>query len=146
MADVTPTPMNLTFLTEDDFEVQVKEEILNLLGANSTIEKAERMAIDQVKAHISGRYDVATIFAKEDEERDHYLVMIIIDMMLYHLWAKKAPRSIPEYRDKRYTDALSWLTDIGTGKMPTALPQLAVAEYSNEIRIYSIHAPSDNKY
>lgn len=146
MPETTPTPLNLAFLTETDFDVQVKEEILTLLGTNGTIEKAERMAIDQVKAHISGRYDTAVIFDKKDDDRDFYLVMIIIDMILYHLWAKKAPRQIPEYRDKRYTDALSWLTDIGTGKIRTDLPQLPSDTYENEIRIYSTHTVNNNKY
>ena len=146
MAEPTPIPMNLIFLTEDDFDVQVKDEILGLLGNNGTIERAERMALDQVKAHISGRYDVATIFGQTGDNRDHYIIMIVIDMLLYHLWAKKAPRQIPEYRDKRYTDALSWLTDIGTGKTPTALPQLASETYTNEIRISSTHAVNDHKY
>lgn len=138
--------MNLQYLTEADFEVQVKEEILGLLGSEGTIERAERMAIDQVKAHLSGRYDTTAIFNATSNGRDFYIVMIVIDIALYHLWAKKAPRQIPEYRDKRYTDALAWLTDVGTGKTPTALPQLANDDYSNEIRITSARALNDHKF
>jgi len=138
--------MEMIFITEDDFGIQVKDEILNLLGESGTIEKAERMAIDQVKAHISGRYDVEIIFAKTGTQRDHYIVMLIIDIILYHLWAKKAPRQIPQYRETRYKDALDWLTDVGNGSTPTALPQLSVDDFSNEVRIYSTHSANDHKF
>ena len=136
----------MLFITDLDFDVQVKEEIKSLLGDGGTYDRAERMAIDQVKNRIGGRYDAATIFAATGDLRDHYLVMIVIDMMMYHLWSKKAPRMIPEYRSTRYADALEWLADIGNGKTPSALPQLPSADYSNEIRISSVQKLNNHKF
>lgn len=137
---------NYTFLTEDDFDVQVQEEILGLLGEGITIERAERMAIDQIKAHISGRYDTDFIFGTTRELRDHYVIMIVIDILLFHLWSKKAPRMVPEYRNQRYSDVLDWLKDVGTGKTPTSLPPRKVDDFQNELKIFSRYAPNDNKY
>ena len=64
------------FIEESDYEVQVRQEIMSILdpsAANSAIEMAERMAIDQIKSYLSGRYDVEAIFSATGEERNHFL-------------------------------------------------------------------------
>lgn len=136
----------MIFLTDTDFDVQVQTEILNLISSTASQDIAERMAIDQIKAYISGKYDTATIFAQTADARNHFIIMIIIDIMLYHLWAKKAPRAIPEYRETRYNDALEWLNAVGKGTMQTDLPQLPSEEYLSEVRIYSQYTPNNNKF
>ena len=139
----------MIFLTENDFDVQVRQEILSLLDGSdeqSAIALAERMATDQITQYIGGKYDCATIFAATDDQRDHFIVMITIDILLYHLWAKRAPRKIPEYRATRYQDALDWLKDVGSGKMQSALPQLPPDEYQGRIVIKSKYAPNNYKY
>lgn len=72
--------------------------------------------------------------------------MITIDIAIYHLWSKKAPKNTPEHRKIRYDDALAWLTSVGSGETPTDLPQLQTENYKGEIRIYSLHKPNNNKY
>lgn len=139
----------MAFITDEDYEVQVRNEILKLLDGtpeNFSVRQAERMAIDQIKNFLSGRYDVATIFDATGDARDQYLVMITIDIALYHLWSKRAPRMIPEYRKTRYDDALAWLTDVGQGDITTGLPAIATDTYQGEIRISSRYAQSDYKY
>jgi len=139
----------MAFITDEDYEVQVRNEILKLLDGtddNSIVRQAERMAIDQIKNFLSGRYDVATIFDATGDTRDQYLVMITIDIALYHLWSKRAPRMIPEYRKTRYDDALAWLTDVGQGDITTFLPAIATDTYQGEIRISSRYTQSDYKY
>jgi hypothetical protein len=65
---------------------------------------------------------------------------------LYHLWAKRAPRKIPEYRATRYQDALDWLKSVGSGELQSALPQLPPDEYSGTISIKSKYQPQNHKY
>ena len=139
----------MAFITDNDFEVQVRQEILSLLDGTdekTAVELATRMATDQIRQYIGGRYDCDTIFAAEGENRDHFIVMITIDILLYHLWAKRAPRKIPEYRATRYQDALDWLKDVGTGEMDSALPQLSTEDYIGQISIKSKYKPNDNKF
>ena len=139
----------MAFITDNDFEVQVRQEILSLLDGSdekTAVELATRMATDQIRQYIGGRYDCDTIFAAEGENRDHFIVMITIDILLYHLWAKRAPRKIPEYRATRYQDALDWLKDVGTGEMDSALPQLSTEDYIGQISIKSKYKPNDNKF
>lgn len=137
------------FIQQTDYEVQARKEILTLLDGTderSAILKAERFAISQIRKYIGGRYDCQTIFSAVGYDRDDYIVMITIDIALYHLWAKKAPKSVPLHRKERYSDALDWLTNVGSGEMPTDLPQLPTDSYRGDLRIYSLHKPNDNKY
>lgn len=137
------------FIVESDYEVQVRQEIKTILDPStekSAIAMAERMAIDQIKSYLSGRYDVEAIFSTTGEDRDHFLLMIAIDIALYHLWSKRAPRKIPELRSERYQDALNWLKAVGEGTMTTDLPQLEGDQFFGNCIISSKYKPNDNKF
>lgn len=137
------------FINDEDYDVQVRQEIMGLLDNSDNrqaVGLAERMATDQIKSYLSGRYDVQTIFAQEGDSRNHFIVMITIDIALYHLWSKRAPRKIPEFRAQRYQDALDWLKAVGEGTMATDLPQLPVDEYTGDVVIRSNYKPNQNKY
>lgn len=137
------------FIQEEDYEVQARQEMLRLLDGSdqrAALMKAERFAISQIRKYIGGRYDCDTIFSATGEDRDDYIVMITIDIAIYHLWAKKAPKAIPEHRKERYSDALDWLTNVGSGEIPTDLPQLPADTYKGDVRISSRYKANDNKY
>jgi hypothetical protein len=63
------------------------------------------------------------VFAQGDN-RNHQLVNICIDITLYHLHSRIAPRNIPDLRVKRYDDARKWLKRISTGDLTADLPQI----------------------
>lgn len=137
------------FLQLSDYETQARSEILRLLDGtpeHSAIMQAQRFAISQIRKYIGGRYHCDAIFSATDSGRDDYMIMITIDLTLYHLWSKKAPKVIPEHRKVRYDDALAWLTSVGSGETPTDLPPLPAESSQSDFRIYSIHNPNDNKY
>lgn len=139
----------MAFITDEDYEVQARNEILKMLDGsieNSAFRTAERMAIDQIKNNLAGRYDLTEVFNKEDDERDMFIVMTVIDMALYHIWAKKAPRQIPEVRKDRYQDAIDWLTAVAEGKRLTDLPRVEIAGNSSGVIIKSKYKPNDNKF
>ena len=137
------------FINESDYDVQVRQEILSLLDTsegNANLGTAERMAIDQIKQYIGGRYDCDTIFSATGENRDMFIVMITIDIALYHLWSKRAPRKIPELRAQRYQDALDWLKGVGDGTLKSDLPQLDDDSFKSEVSIVSRYPQNFNKY
>lgn len=137
------------FINESDYDVQVRQEILSLLDTsegNANLGTAERMAIDQIKQYIGGRYDCDTIFSATGENRDMFIVMITIDIALYHLWSKRAPRKIPELRAQRYQDALDWLKGVGDGTLKSDLPQLDGDSFKSEVSIVSRYPQNFNKY
>jgi hypothetical protein len=68
-----------------------------------------------------------------DDNRDAQMVMMIIDVALFHLHSRIAPRNIPELRVKRYEAAVDWFHMCAEGKITPALP-LIQPKQGNRIR------------
>ncbi|GAF05587.1 phage protein Gp36 family protein [Saccharicrinis fermentans] len=144
----------MAFLKESDYTVLIRSEIEKIIDATterSKILTAEKMAIAQMRNHLSGRLDVDAIFIDapadgEDDLRDQYIVMLAIDITLYHLWTKEGGNNIPKTRELRYNDALKWLQDIQAGAQ-SDLP-LATEDGIEQglVKIWSASAPEDNTY
>lgn len=144
----------MSFLKPTDWNVQVRAEIARILDpsiSSATLLQAENIAVAQIKNHLSNRYDIENIFTPAPEsgadERDMYIVMITIDLALYHIWSKEGPNNIPKTRELRYTDAMTWLGDVQRGK-PSNLPLITNpdGEPADGVRIWSRHAPESNRY
>jgi hypothetical protein len=65
------------------------------------------------------------------------MVMLVIDLTLYHLYSQTGNKDVPEHRQNRYDDAIAWLKDVGRGDMPTDLPGLPDDEYKGDVRMNS---------
>lgn len=145
----------MAFLNEQDYTVQVRTEISKIIDPTLDRAKliaAEKMAIDQIKNHIAGRCDITKIFVDapatgQPDERDMYIVMLTIDIALYHLWCKEGGNNIPKTRELRYNDALKWLQDVQRGK-PNNLPQITNDEgvVLNDVKIWSRRKLEDQQY
>lgn len=73
-----------------------------------------------------------TYYTKEDN-RDAQMVMYLIDVALFHIHSRIAPRNIPEIRVKRYDAAIEWLKLCATGEITPSLPLLQPKQ-GNRIR------------
>lgn len=145
----------MAFITDDDYSVQLRNEISNVIDPTqekAKLRKAEKMAIAQIKKYLAGRYDIDQIFVDaptEDEEdtRDEFIVMITIDIALYHLWSKEGANNIPKTRNDRYVDCLDWLKDVKKGE-PCDLPLIPNEDgsTSSDIRIWSRNEPENNRF
>lgn len=137
------------FITDEDYDVQTQTDVLRLLDSSDDkhrLRQAEKYAMGEINKRLAGRYDMTAVFSKTGDDRDAYILMIAIDIAIYHLYSQKAPRQIPEYRQIRYDNALEWLRDTGTGSNPTDLPPIPSDEFKGQVRIWSIHKPNNNKY
>lgn len=56
------------------------------------------------------------------DTRSQQLVTYMVDMALYHVHSRIAPRNIPELRVKRYDDAIDWLKKCAKGDVTPAVP------------------------
>ncbi|MCT4613598.1 MAG: DUF1320 domain-containing protein [Marinifilaceae bacterium] len=105
------------FIQEQDYSLLIKNEIKSLLVDSYEDTKlmiAELTAIDQIKNHLSIDYDIDKIFC--GETRNHFIIMNVIDIALYHLYTSQAPDRMPEHRSQRYEDALKWLRGAKKGE------------------------------
>lgn len=63
-----------------------------------------------------------TTYWTKGDNRNQQLVNYVIDIALYHVHSRIAPRNIPDLRVKRYDDAIKWLRMAGEGKITADLP------------------------
>jgi len=142
------------FIREDDYDVQVRTEIARIIDPTAERRKlmrAEDMAISQVRNFIASRYDCDKVFTPavegQPDDRNQYIVMLVIDLSLYHLWSKEGGNNIPKTRELRYTDALDWLKAIQGGQ-PADLPKLTDSNgaTASDIRIWSLRTQEDNRF
>jgi hypothetical protein len=128
------------FIREADYGMQIKQEIIRILTAESWYDspklvRAEQTAIRQIRHWLGPRstrlinYDLDAIFeaAASDEpdtpdKRDQYIVTITIDVALYHLYSQTGMKDIPEHRQQRYQDVLDWLKEVAAGNISADLP------------------------
>jgi phage gp36-like protein len=141
----------MAFITSADYSVLIRNEIKDILLENYTenrLHDAEKMGISQVRKRLAGRYDVAKIFSEEGEKRDAYVVMIVLDCTLYHLYTATVPNKMPTIRSERYQDALDWLKSVAKGEEDTDLPKIQDEDGNNldGIKISSKYLPNNNRW
>ena len=74
-----------------------------------------------------------TTYWQAADNRDQQLVAYVVDLTLYHVHTRIAPRNIPELRLKRYDDALAWFMMCAKGEVTPNLP-LIEPKQGNRIR------------
>jgi phage gp36-like protein len=58
------------------------------------------------------------------DNRSQQLVTYCVNIALYYVHSRIAPRNIPELRVKQYDDAISWLKKVGRGEVTANIPVL----------------------
>lgn len=140
------------FLRSSDYDDQIRAELRTLLD-NSTdetkLQQAEMKALAQMKMRLSGRYDVDQIFVAiepdDPDTRNAFVVMTMVDIVLYHLWSKERGK-MPQVRNDRYQDAVDWLKSVSHGEDITDLPAKGSADGTPMAQIWSQYAPNNHKY
>lgn len=89
----------------------------------TTLELAERTAEDEVASYLRGRFDMEAAYSLTGRARNAQLVMILVDVTLWHLMPRVAFRMVPEIRETRYKAAIAWLTKAQDGKSNPDLPK-----------------------
>lgn len=121
----------MPFITEQDYTVQIKTDVLTSVKNTDALPKAELMAQAEIESYLNARYDVVNIFNKVGIDRNPIILMYLIDIALYHLHSNISPRNIPELRGIRYEAAINWLKMVASGKLNPDLPTLpnSAADY-----------------
>ncbi len=122
----------MIFLTKSDFGGQIKIHTLDRVVNNNDaiLDQVELFAISEMEGFLRPRYDVAAIFAATGAARSPIIVMLAVDMLLYHLFSRLNPDQIPDIRTNRYESAIEYLTMVAGGKLSPDLPPLVNEEGS----------------
>jgi phage gp36-like protein len=131
----------MAFLTDEDYLAQIDQADLLALSRGDSPEldevvvqaspttpapsvraRAEANALAEVASYLRGRYDMAAAYALEGDARNQQLVMICVDVTIWHLVPRVAFLKVSEVRELRYNAAIKWLTMAQKGQTNPDLP------------------------
>lgn len=107
------------FIQPSDYDASVHREILDSLtrNDNAIIEICEDRAISEMRGYLSKRYDCNEIFKQIDENRNQLIVMMTIDLIVYHIFCIHNPQKLSQMRKDRYDRAMEWLRNVAKGNI-----------------------------
>lgn len=107
------------FITQEDYDASIHREILDALtrSDNAIVEICEDRAIAEMRGYLNARYDVDEIFSAEGEARNQLILMLAIDITVYHLFSIHNPQKISQVRKDRYERAVEWLKQVAAYKI-----------------------------
>ena len=135
----------MAFLTLDDYLAQIDQaDLLSISQAGTSGQdepdpaptpdpdaaatiraRAEANALAEVASYLRGRFDMEAAFALEGNARNSQLVMICVDVAIWHMVPRITFRNVSEVREVRYNAAIKWLTMAQSGKSNPDLPLYA---------------------
>jgi hypothetical protein len=88
------------FIEKIDFDASVRSEILDALTKSdeSVLALLVERAIAEMEGYLSSRYDTVAIFAARGEERLQIVVMMCVDIAVYHAYCLGNPIKLSEMR------------------------------------------------
>lgn len=94
-----------------DYDASVHREILDALVRDdeTLVEICEDRAIAEIRSYLSKRYDCDAIFSAEGKERNQLILMMVIDIAVYHIFCIHNPQKLSQVRKDRYERAVAWM-------------------------------------
>lgn len=119
------------FITPEDYDASIHQEILDALirSDRQIVEICEDRAIAEMRGYLSARYDCERVFAAEGDARNQLVLMMAIDIAIYHIFSIHNPRNMSQIRTDRYERAVEWLEGVRKGDITVdGLPEVGQAE------------------
>ena len=107
------------FINLSDYDASIHRDILTALTRDdeTLVEICEDRAISEMRGYMSARYDVDALFSAEGTARNQLVLMMAIDIAVYHLFSIHNPQKISQIRKDRYERAVEWLKQIAAFKI-----------------------------
>lgn len=115
------------FIQFSDYNASIHTEILDAVTRSdgSIILICEDRAIAQMRTYLEERYDCNALFSAKGDKRNQLVLMMALDIAIYHIFCAHNPQKLSPMRQERYDRALEWLKKVSEHKLsiPDA-PQL----------------------
>lgn len=129
------------FITPEDYDASIHQEILDALirSDKQIVEICADRAIAEMRGYLSARYDCDRVFTAEGGDRNQLVLMMALDMAIYHIFSIHNPRNMSQIRADRYERAVEWLKgvrkgDISVDGLPEVEPEAKDAASQFQIR------------
>lgn len=132
------------FIDIKDYDATIHREILDALVRTdeTLVEVCEDRAIAEMRSYLSRRYDCNALFSSRSEARHQLVLMMAIDIAVYHIFCIHNPVKLSTLRKDRYERAVEWLKAAGRGQISIDGAPLATPErqaQGADFRIISNH-------
>jgi len=136
----------MAYLNGTDYLLQIQDvNLQQIINSNVAIrENADLLAEAEARSYLIQKYDFDAELVKTGTARDPQLLAYIIDIALFHLHSRIAPRNVPELRQTRYDNAIAWLKMCAFGDVTPKLTPISPAQ-GNRIR-YGGNTKNTNQY
>ena len=115
------------FITLGDYDASIHREILDALLRHDSdtedsaiIEICEDRAIDEMRSYMNKFYDCNAIFGATGSDRNQLVLMMALDIAIYHIFCQHNPYKMSQVRKDRYDRAIEWLKAVASGKITIA--------------------------
>jgi len=114
----------MVFIKREELLTYIEEGVLDALTSknNNILDNIEKYAISEIDGYISGKYNTDVMFAKRNDKRNPYLISLVIDIMLFQLYARTTSDNIPEIKTSKYAKAIEYLENVAKGKITPNYP------------------------
>ena len=118
------------FINIEDYDASIHRDILDALTREdaSLVEICEDRAIAEMRCYLSGRYDCDAIFSASGTERHQLVLMMALDIAIYHIFSIHNPMKLSQLRKDRYERATEWLKAVAAGTISIDGAPLATEE------------------
>ncbi len=117
------------FINIEDYDASLHREILDALVRDdiSLVEICEDRAIAEARCYLARRYDCDAIFAAAGNDRHQLILMMVLDIAVYHIFCIHNPQKLSPVRKARYERAVEWFKAVAREEISIAdaplLPQ-----------------------
>ena len=125
------------FIELTDYDASIHREILDAVTREdeSVVEICEDRAVAEMRCYLSRRYDCDKIFTATGDKRNQLVLMMAIDIAIYHIFCIHDPRKLSPMRKERYERAVEWLKAVAAEEISVdglpLLPEETRAAKSN---------------
>ena len=93
------------FITPEDYDASIHREILDALTRNddTLVEICEDRAVSEMRGYL---------FSAEGDARHPLVLMMALDITVYHLFCIHNPQKLSQVRKDRYERAVEWLRQV----------------------------------
>ena len=112
------------FITLEDYDASIHREILDALlrhdsdvSDSAIVEICEDRAIEEMRCYLSKYYDCDAIFSATGSDRNPLILMMAVDIAVYHIFCQHNPYKMSEIRKERYNRAVEWLKAVAAANI-----------------------------
>ena len=99
------------FVKLSDYDASIHREILDALTRDddTVVEICEDRAIAEMRCYLAKRYDCNRIFSAVGDGRHPLILMMVLDIAVYHIFCLHNPQKLSQIRKDRYERAVEWM-------------------------------------